>query len=514
MPTPSASQITDALAGRSGVVRLSYRFQQRTHDFAFQADLTNAISKASIELDNDRAVVRTARFTIDPDRVEGDFNPAADHIAVIALLLVPMPDFSVEEVEIPMGLFHLEVPDRNFTPGSHELWDVEASDITTHLLTAKTANPYTVASGTNYITAVEQLIALFGLQHSLPATAATLPVAFTWAPGVPYLEIANALLAGINFYPLWSDGTGVLRSRERIDISTEIPVVSYSTSDEPRLIVSPYQKRQDTSRWANRIACVIDDPRRTAAFALRVNNDPDSPISVVSLTDPGGLPVVNSDPAISGGRVFDLATADAICMAELRDRNARAQPSILRTFPDPRRGPREFYAVTVEDEEFGTLFRAESWRLDLATGQMMQHALALAQSIDLSIVVALSGTVTAATEAQIIAGGRTIIYTLPTGYSWVAAGATFDAERGNFIDEASNRLVSLGVEAAGWNAEVVPILTPSIVVRTSASVVTITLPAAAPYNITVPEMITPSLPSSPIVGNPEPYIEPTFTVIP
>ena len=73
-------------------------------------------------------------------------------------------------------------------------------------------------------------------------------------------------------------------------------------------------------------------------------------------------------------------------------------------------------------------------------------------------------------ESEIVTGGETIIITL-TGDTWVAAGATFDAQRQNIIDGMD----SAQVEAAGWDAVVKAGLGVSAVVRTSDTVVTITL---------------------------------------
>ena len=91
-----------------------------------------------------------------------------------------------------------------------------------------------------------------------------------------------------------------------------------------------------------------------------------------------------------------------------------------------------------------------------------------------SPAVALSGTVTDDEEADIRAGGSTLVLTLSDD-TWVAAGGTFDAERQNII----NGLVSGGVEANGWNNVVQAGLAVTDVVRTSNTVVTITLPVFA-----------------------------------
>lgn len=513
MPPPTASEIADALAGRNGPVNLRYRFQQRDTDFNFIADLSAAVTDGSIEVNNDRAVVRTATFSIIPERMPAAFNASRDNLAVIGLLLVPTyqggSSWLTQEVEIPAGLFRIDAPEQSYRPNSNDQWVVQASDMTVNLLTAKFTTPYTVASGTNYITAVEAIINLLGLRHSFAAVADTTPVSLTWAPGMTYWQAITDLLFGINWYAPWADATGVFTSRERIDPATETAAVIYDTTAEPRMVTPPFTKSPNTSRYANRIAVVIDDPRRTADYALRVNNDPDSPISVVSLSS-GGYPVVNSDPSLSGGRVVNIATAQEIADFELKDRSCRSEGGSIKTFGDPRRGPHESYQLTVGSVVSGELWRALGWKLALAADAVMDHSIDFARAITTSIVITLTGTITTATKAQIVAGGRTIILTMPTGYSWVAAGATFDATRAAILAG----LVSSGVEANGWNVRVSPALVVGNVVRTSATVVTITLPAVALYNITVPETVTATVPVAAVLTGLDNYTEPSFTIIP
>lgn len=120
---------------------------------------------------------------------------------------------------------------------------------------------------------------------------------------------------------------------------------------------------------------------------------------------------------------------------------------------------------------------------------------------------ALTGTVTTATEADIVAGGKTIILTL-TGDTWVAAGATFDAQRQNII----NGLTSAQSEATGWNLVPKALQGVAGVVRTSDTVVTITLDAQATYNITATETITATIPSTALTGAVAIVAAPTFSV--
>lgn len=111
-------------------------------------------------------------------------------------------------------------------------------------------------------------------------------------------------------------------------------------------------------------------------------------------------------------------------------------------------------------------------------------------------VASLTGTaIPILSEVNVVDGGKTIIITL-SGDTWVAAGATFDAQRQAIIDG----LDSAQAEATGWNAEVRDNMAVTDVVRTSATVVTITLPASAAYQITAPETITVTVPADALTG--------------
>ena len=117
-------------------------------------------------------------------------------------------------------------------------------------------------------------------------------------------------------------------------------------------------------------------------------------------------------------------------------------------------------------------------------------------------------TVGALTEAQIVAGGQTIVLTL-TNDTWVASGATFNAVRQALIDG----LDSAQSESTGWNAEVRDKEVVGAVVRTSDTVVTITLTAAAAYDITATETITATVDASALTTSSIDVTgSPTFTV--
>ena len=112
------------------------------------------------------------------------------------------------------------------------------------------------------------------------------------------------------------------------------------------------------------------------------------------------------------------------------------------------------------------------------------------------------------TESAIVASSETLVITL-TDDTWVAAGSSFDAERQNII----NGLDSVQVEATGWEAVVKAGLVVTNVVRTSDTVVTITLPTFASYDITATETITTTVPASALVVSGSALVaSPTFDI--
>lgn len=125
-----------------------------------------------------------------------------------------------------------------------------------------------------------------------------------------------------------------------------------------------------------------------------------------------------------------------------------------------------------------------------------------------TITAVVTGTVvSSATEAEIAAGGETIIITL-SGGNWVT-GIDFTNQRQNII----NGIDSAQSEGTGWDAVVKAGQTVGGVVRTSDTVVTITLDAFGSYNISSNETITVTVPGTAISTGISVVATPTFSII-
>ena len=128
----------------------------------------------------------------------------------------------------------------------------------------------------------------------------------------------------------------------------------------------------------------------------------------------------------------------------------------------------------------------------------------------ITATAAITGTIgDGSSEQEVRDGGGTVIITL-TDDTWVAAGATFDAQRQNIIDG----LDSAQSETYGWNAEVRDKMSVGSVIRTSDTVVTITVDAAdvGGYRITSGETITATVPASASVLAGSLTATPTFAI--
>jgi hypothetical protein len=98
-------------------------------------------------------------------------------------------------------------------------------------------------------------------------------------------------------------------------------------------------------------------------------------------------------------------------------------------------------------------------------------------------------------EEDIVAGGKTIILTL-TDETWAAAGSAFNNARAAIIFS----ITGSGTELFGWN-NVRATIPVTDVVRTSDTVVTITLSAIPTYSISANETLTFKAPASALAGS-------------
>lgn len=368
---PTAAEIALALSGSTGASSIRFRYEQRTAANALLAAMTTAVRRCDIQMNSDRPIGRTARFEIDEPYLPATFTAPGSYIAVFMDVLV-----GGSYTAYQLGLFRADEPERLNSPNGREAWSLDGSDVTVELMRKTLAAPYTVTAGSNYVTTVQGIIAALGLPSNIPGTVDVTPIAFTWPQGTTQLKVVNDLLAGINFYPIWADGTGVLTSYSRSEPFTRSDDIVLHTEQEPRMIRPPLRRRQNYTRGPNQVVVKTEDPARAPVSGVRRNNDATSPISVASLG-------VTMAKEMTVDHIVDATRAAAFANYELWDACARAETATLLTMLDPRRGVHETMQLYIQGTEFGSRWQAYSWRLPCDTGGAMIFELGRVESVTL-----------------------------------------------------------------------------------------------------------------------------------
>lgn len=391
------AEIEDALAGRFGPVVFRIESQRLNLAGINIGFITDAVVSVRVSLDNLQPVARQAQFTILPEFLPADWDSTNELVKVVMKLTVD----TEYDTDIDIGVFKWEDAARSQAPGADQgdvpepepppgppaattttgpgsqIMSVAASDASPTILgQALRDENFTIAAGQNYITEVETILDSHGLRHALPANAAVTPVIFTWEPGTTDLDICNALLWAINHYALFTVADGELQTRERIDVGVDavsgVGSQFYGTSEEPRMIVPPWQESAVVQGVLNRLALVVEDPRRAPIAVTAESQDPANIASTVATG------IVNGERVVAD-RILDAPTLSDVVEYELRQEANRAEPVEFRTVLDPRRGPREFYRIFIFENDVAlvnnTYWQAMSWSMDLVPGAIMSHKL-------------------------------------------------------------------------------------------------------------------------------------------
>ena len=120
------------------------------------------------------------------------------------------PVLELDGQEYPLGVYRITTYSDTITAQGHFL-RLDAYDRSWMIQTIKTEGILHLAAGTNYITAVQQLMtqAGIGLVIATPTSETLQTDREDWQEGTDYLTICNQLLGEINYKPVWFDGSGI-----------------------------------------------------------------------------------------------------------------------------------------------------------------------------------------------------------------------------------------------------------------------------------------------------------------
>lgn len=264
---------TATIAGIGGAIDVWYELHRATIDNVLIEDLSNLLTDGWVDLNHDRAITTQATIAVkDAARV----SPYTDYLAVFQ-------NRAYDDGRAPqrdqLGLFTVRVP-----KGTRSVQKGEGvytgHDLTAVLGRYAFEDTYNIAAGTNYVTAVTDILALAGItRHAIPPTGQTLAGDKSYPLRTTYLEACNDLLSGIGYYHLAATPEGRLTSGPTSDIRYVTPYRVLTDDD----VMSDITTQTTDTTVANIVVVVQDNFNEAPLTAVRRNDDPASPSSTVNL---------------------------------------------------------------------------------------------------------------------------------------------------------------------------------------------------------------------------------------
>ena len=233
----------------------------------------DTVETATVSCVSNAQIKRIAKFFIKDDPT---INYASDRIQ-------PLVIFKTSEgyVEFSQGIFLLSSALRTERNGNIYRY-IDGYDGNQVLVDDKFENRYTIASGTNYITAVKTIITSAGITKvNIEGSGKTLSATKEWEPGTTKLTVINALLSEINFVPLYVDENGFYVSRQYVSPSQQAPKHTYEDG-ELGVLYNGLVETIDTFGVANKFVAFTSNPDATSLRSSYTNTNPNSPLSTVS----------------------------------------------------------------------------------------------------------------------------------------------------------------------------------------------------------------------------------------
>lgn len=268
-------QVKDALHGKYGSRDIRFKYHLLDSKDKFKKEL-KTVAGGSIDFASLATIKRTAKFSIQHD-AEIDF--LKDRIQPYFEIRMPKTH---NWLSYPLGVFLLKSPVQ--TDNYNKVWhDVEAYDKSVILIDDKVTSRYTVDAGTNYQTALIDLLTSAGItKHNIETTDKTLPVAREWEIGTEKLTIFNDLCGEINYTSLVVDANGFFTSKKYE--SPENRAIEYTYEDNSLSIIRPgVEKELDLWEVPNVWLAVVSNEEQPPLVSLYENDNGLNPTSITNL---------------------------------------------------------------------------------------------------------------------------------------------------------------------------------------------------------------------------------------
>jgi len=288
------------------------------------------------------------------------------------------PYYIIESTEVRarfnLGAYYTSTPKRN-TGEFPITYDVVGYDII-HGLADTVGEVYALNAGTNYLTAIEQILIERGYSRysiNQSASSKTLPTPKIWVMDerTTWLSIINDLLSSIGYSGVWSDWNGTLHCEPYVNPSDKGPEWYY-TSDQATSMLGPNREIHKDfydapNRWVAVRSNVVDGATPVDGNGIYTyTNEFDGETSVSAR---GGRVITRYLSLEAADHASLVSQAQIAINADM----LRKAKIVVSTFPNPLHW--HFDRVLINDPALGPIMDAlvTQWTLPLNGDDMSQE---------------------------------------------------------------------------------------------------------------------------------------------
>lgn len=264
----------------------------------------------------------------------------------------------------PLGVFLMSSPARQASGGAIRR-SVECYDKMQILNDDRFDSRYTVPAGTSYTAAVANIVLSAGImQCDISPSELETVTAMEFPIGTSKLSACNDLLAAINYYPLYADSFGFVRSRE-YELPDGRSIDAFYATDKASIIQPGAQEELDIFGAPNKIVRYLENAERQYLISSVTNDDPNSKLSTVSRGR-----VITDIASVS-----DIATQGALdaYVARVMAESKVYQKIVFETLNMPNHEYNDCLYVDDSELDIAGKYTEIAWEMDLWTGGKMKH---------------------------------------------------------------------------------------------------------------------------------------------
>lgn len=264
----------------------------------------------------------------------------------------------------PLGIFIMSSPARRAIGGAIN-WTVDCYDKTQILKDDRFDTRYTVTKNTAYTAAVSNIISSAGITMSeiIPSALET-ETDIEFPLGTSKLEACNKLLEAINYYPIYADSFGYIRSKP-YELPDGRSIDAFYATDKASIIQPGAQEELDIFNAPNKIIRYLENAERNYLISSVTNDDPNSKLSTVS----------------RGRTIVDIAAVDDIAnqsaldayVARIMAEQKVYQKITFETLNMPNHEYSDCLYIDNSELDVAGKYIETAWEMDLRTGGKMKH---------------------------------------------------------------------------------------------------------------------------------------------